>query len=178
MKNVLILIGLSLLLNACGEFSYKRGGSARDIENAHKACRGVSESDFSQCLEKQGWEVQKFDDQELFAVATVEDNRMQGQPKQTSSSSTESKQSNESESKTSENKETISKPEEPDPMQAYKINSWWKFGASDKKLMSDMESCTSKLGADHNPDMKNHMYTRAFIVCMHSEGWKALKAVK
>jgi hypothetical protein len=71
----ILIIGLSILISACGEVSYKRGASVRDIEMAHAACRGVPESAFSACLQKQGWEIQKFDDSDLFAEVSVTDNR-------------------------------------------------------------------------------------------------------
>lgn len=74
-KKQLIIITLAMIQIACGEVSYKRGASVRDIESAHKACRGVPESAFSDCLQKQGWEVQKFDDSDLFAEVSVTDNR-------------------------------------------------------------------------------------------------------
>lgn len=74
-KKRLIIIALAIIEVACGEVSYKRGASVRDIESAHKACRGVPESAFSDCLHKQGWEVQKFDDSDLFAETSVTDNR-------------------------------------------------------------------------------------------------------
>lgn len=74
-KKSFIIIVLSILTSACGEVSYKRGASVRDVENAHKACRGVDESAFSECLKKQGWEIQKFDDSDLFAEVSVTDNR-------------------------------------------------------------------------------------------------------
>ena len=71
----LIIIVLACIEVACGEVSYKRGATVRDVESAHKACRGVSEAEFSACLQKQGWEVQKFDDSDLFAEVSVTDNR-------------------------------------------------------------------------------------------------------
>lgn len=74
-KKSLIIIALAIVQIACGEISYKRGASVRDIESAHKACRGVPESAFSDCLQKQGWEIQKFDDSDLFAEVSVTDNR-------------------------------------------------------------------------------------------------------
>jgi hypothetical protein len=74
-KKYLTIIVLAITASACGEVSYKRGASVRDIESAHKACRGVSETEFSSCLQKQGWEVQKFDDSDLFAETSVTDNR-------------------------------------------------------------------------------------------------------
>jgi hypothetical protein len=176
MKNVLLLAVISAILMACGEFSYKRGGSAADIENAHKACRGVTESELSNCLEKQGWEVQKFEDQELFAVASVDDNRMQDKPR---SSSSTTKTSNQAVEVTSaELKKAMPEPEKTDSMQRYKINSWWKFGASDKKMTSDMNECSITLGEAHQPDIVNQTYTRLFVICMHDKGWQALKTIK
>lgn len=74
-KKLFIIIALSILISACGEVSYKRGASVRDVENAHKACRGVDEASFSECLKQQGWEIQKFDDSDLFAEVSVTDNR-------------------------------------------------------------------------------------------------------
>lgn len=74
-RKSLIIIALAIVQIACGEISYKRGASVRDIETAHKACRGVPESAFSDCLQKQGWEIQKFDDSDLFAEVSVTDNR-------------------------------------------------------------------------------------------------------
>lgn len=74
-NKTIIIIVLACIEVACGEVSYKRGASVRDIENAHKACRGVSEAEFSACLQKQGWEIQKFDDSDLFAEVAVTDNR-------------------------------------------------------------------------------------------------------
>lgn len=74
-KKTLLIILIAASISACGEVSYKRGASVRDIESAHKACRGVSEAEFSNCLQKQGWEVQKFDDSDLFAETSVTDNR-------------------------------------------------------------------------------------------------------
>lgn len=176
MKNALLLATISTIMISCGEFSYKRGGSATDIENAHKACRGVAESELSQCLEKQGWEVQKFEDQELFAVATMEDNRMQDKPRPLSPTAKDSNQMMEAAS--AEVKKSIPESEKTDPMQRYKINSWWKFGASDKKMTSDMSECSNTLGDTHLPDMVNQTYTRLFIICMHDKGWQALKAIK
>jgi hypothetical protein len=74
-NKLILIIGLTMFISACGEVSYKRGASVRDIENAHAACRGIPEENFSACLQKQGWEIQKFDDSELFAEASVTDNR-------------------------------------------------------------------------------------------------------
>ncbi len=75
LKKIILIIVLPLAASGCGEVSYKRGASVRDVETAHAACRGVSESEFSNCLQQQGWEIQKFDDSDLFAETSVTDNR-------------------------------------------------------------------------------------------------------
>lgn len=74
-KKTILIIVLSTLISACAEVSYKRGASVRDVENAHKACRGVPEAEFSACLQKQGWETPNVDDSDLFAEVSITDNR-------------------------------------------------------------------------------------------------------
>ncbi|MFA6040591.1 MAG: hypothetical protein WC733_03730 [Methylophilus sp.] len=181
-KNALLTALIISCLSACGEISYKMGGSARDVENAHASCRGVAEAELNQCLEKQGWKVQKFDDMDLFAVASVSDNRAQVKPSSTTESVTQTAKTEYEENAKSEPAKVAQKPEpaipHEDPMQLYKINSWWKFGASDKSLMTDSNACTATLGDAHKPDMSNQTYTRSFVICMHNKGWQALKAIK
>lgn len=73
-KNYLYLL-LVFLMAGCGEFTYKRGASIRDLEQTKQACKYASEASIDQCLEKNGWYVQKLDDVDLFATASVSDNR-------------------------------------------------------------------------------------------------------
>lgn len=107
-KKSALIIALTTITIACGEVSYKRGASVRDVENAHAACRGVAESDFSNCLEKQGWEIQKFDDSDLFAETSVTDNRGTP-PTKTEESSFVEMQENTHAQNAVENKEVQSK---------------------------------------------------------------------
>lgn len=200
-KKHIIIIALAMIEFACGEVSYKRGASVRDIESAHKACRGVPESAFSECLQKQGWEVQKFDDSELFAETSVTDNRgtppakhektMEEELQETASPVnsdahvTSSATTAKAESKTVA-AGTISAPSAAakpapvpvDPLKTYKINSWWKFGATPARLKADQNNCVATLGEAHQPDMVTQTYTRGLIECLHKNGWKALKAIK
>lgn len=200
MKNSLLLMVMVLCVNACGEISYKRGASARDVENAHKACRNLEESALSGCLEKQGWQIQKFEDSELFAEASVTDNRgnspsteaakagfFQPEPTQTSQENPTVAQTPTatSQATTSANNtpQASSKPaadslQTYNPMQTYNINSWWKMGASSVALSTDQKDCGTLVGAAHTPDFKTQTFTRGFISCMHSKGWKALKAIR
>jgi hypothetical protein len=182
-KNALLTALIMSCLNACGEISYKMGGSARDIENAHAACRGVAEAELNQCLEKQGWKVQKFDDMDLFAVASASDNRAQTPPLPNASQTEKTEYAENTKPAQANTEHKIERSSEQataniDPMQLYKINSWWKFGASDKSLLTDSNACAATLGEAHKPDMTNQTYTRSFVICMHNKGWKALKAAK
>lgn len=197
MKNGWVLMAMVLCISACGEVSYKRGASARDLEMAHKACRNGEESALSSCLEKQGWQVQKFDDSELFAETSVTDNRGNGvaESKQggfvqlevadapastlaepTSKTLPADHSQPTDKSKAEASAKVVSKPV--DLMQTYQINSWWKLGASSVALMSDQKDCGKVLGEVHVPDAKTQTYTRGFISCMHSKGWKALKTIR
>jgi hypothetical protein len=68
----LILISL---LPACGELSYKRGGSQQDIDRAHQACRGAGDQ-LATCLAEHGWQKPKEDAKDpLFATIEASDNR-------------------------------------------------------------------------------------------------------
>lgn len=66
----------------------------------------------------------------------------------------------------------------PDPMDLYKINSWWKIGAGMEANERDIKTCASSLGDGHQPDAKQQLYTRALLMCMKEKGWRALKAAK
>jgi hypothetical protein len=173
-KNALLTALIMSCLSACGEISYKMGGSARDVENAHAACRGVAEADLSLCLEKQGWKPQKFDDEDLFAVASVTDNRPSANinsAKVKPTIQTEQNTVNVVEEKTVP---SLIADKPINDNKTYHINSWWKMGGSDKQLNADMQTCSQSLDQEHVPDMKQQIYTRLFIVCMREHGWMAL----
>lgn len=66
---------IASMTTACGEITYKQGGSAQDIERAHQACRGAGEQ-LAGCLAKQGWQKPQMDAFDpLFATVTATDNR-------------------------------------------------------------------------------------------------------
>lgn len=56
-KTLSIVLTSSLLLAGCGgEFAYKRGASARDLEQAKQQCQHTSsETALGQCMEQNGW---------------------------------------------------------------------------------------------------------------------------
>lgn len=198
MKNI-ICLGLFLIVTtSCGEFAYKRGASASDLEATKKTCQKAgNETAIEKCLEDNGWVVQKLDalglpDSELFATASVSsDNRM---PNQTV---TEYETASKSEA---ESNEVLAKPQnaaasgetsakmttEPVKKEAatapavnayekYKITSWWKMGGSPHALELSMTACSEKLGAEHQPDKKTQTFTRGFAACMYENGWRGLR---
>lgn len=66
----------------------------------------------------------------------------------------------------------------PDPLDLYKINSWWKIGAGLEANERDIKACAMSLGDGHQPDAKQQLFTRAMLMCMKEKGWRALKAAK
>lgn len=68
---------LVALLPACGEVSYKRGGTQQDIDRAHQACRGSGDQ-LAACLAEQGWQKPKVDALDpLFATIETSDNHQE-----------------------------------------------------------------------------------------------------
>lgn len=190
------------LLAACGEISYKQGGSAQDIEKAHQACRGAGDQ-LSTCLAKQGWQKPKMDAFDpLFATVTLTDNR-QPDPSSTSSAMTvevkktvtepsdvvaNKQQDVHSTQKVMDNRAPTSTGQaattpqsstiNDGPDVSYAINSWWKMGGFPDLLAKDQRSCELKLGPQYQPDYKTQTYKRAFVVCMHDFGWVAVRNIK
>lgn len=80
--NKIIYLGLAMsLITGCGaEIAYKQGASARDLQANKAACQdAATEAALHQCLEKNGWAVQKLGEQwlsddDLFATVSSTDN--------------------------------------------------------------------------------------------------------
>lgn len=88
--NKIIYLALAVaFISGCGaEIAYKQGASARDLQANKASCQNAaSEAAINECLEKNGWAVQKFGEQwlsddDLFATASVADsNQISVQPK-------------------------------------------------------------------------------------------------
>jgi hypothetical protein len=84
MNKLFYLVLATLLMSGCGaEIAYKQGASARDLQANKAACQqATTEAALHQCLEDNGWAVQKLGEQwlsddDLFATASVsESNQM------------------------------------------------------------------------------------------------------
>ena len=201
MRNIICLGLILLAITSCGEFAYKRGASAKDLEATKKTCQSAgNEGAINKCLEDNGWVVQKLDalglpDSELFATASVSsDNRMPNQAvsekeafSKSETASDETLNKSEHDTKTAEmspktGTESIKKEAIPTSLappvnafEKYKINSWWKMGSNANALDLSMAACSAKLAAEHQPDRKNQTFTRGFAACMYENGWRGLR---
>ncbi len=190
------LILSALALTACGELSYKRGGTAQEIEQAHRACRGSGDQ-LSNCLKQHGWQTPQMDAFDpLFATVSVTDNR-QGLLSESTPILQASKDgaaavaasksgpfTTQTASPTQLAQAPLPSPTSPTstvndgPDTVYQINSWWKMGAFPEQLKKDQTSCEKKLGNDYLPDYATQSFKRGFVACMHTLGWMAVREVK
>jgi hypothetical protein len=169
MKKIPIITLVALFVTGCGEFAYKRGASAKDLEASKKICQNSGSSlSIEKCLEDNGWVVQKLDgiglpDSELFATASVTtDNRQPSMPSATSSTNKETEQTNEAALPVNN-------------LETYKITSWWKMGAGQNMLETDIKTCSDTLGKEHQPNRTTQTFTRGFALCMYQRSWRGLK---
>jgi hypothetical protein len=182
-KNIICLGLILVVTTSCGEFAYKRGASAKDLEATKKTCQNAgNESAIEKCLEDNGWVVQKLDalglpDSELFATASVtSDNRV---PNQSARETLPKSETVSGETSTNEVAEPVKKDVASIPtvnaFEKYKINSWWKMGGSRDALELSMAACSEKLDVAHQPDRKTQTFTRGFAACMYEKGWRGLR---
>jgi len=143
-----------LLLAGCGgEFSYKRGATAKDFQSEKQRCENASsdEKEIDECLQKQGWLVVN-ENKPLIPLS-------RGESKTISVADDAMA-------------ETDDKPV--DPLEQLQVNSWWRAGAGPQKLMTDSEACTAELGKAHSPKANMSLVTRGLLGCMQKKGWAAL----
>lgn len=181
MKNIICLSLILVVSTGCGEFAYKRGASAKDLEATKKTCQNAgNEAAIEKCLEDNGWVVQKLDalglpDSELFATASVSsDNRMPNQAVAENEIATAGKETS-TKALTEPVKKEVATAPAVNAFEKYKINSWWKMGGSPHALELSMTACSEKLGEEHQPDKKTQTFTRAFAACMYENGWRGLR---
>ena len=201
-KTLLLPVILSLLVSACGaEFAYKRGANRDDLESSKKACAAHAgdSSSMEKCLEEHGWVMQNFNDtdRELDPVidVSVTDNRgyvALGATKPTSAvdskiTSNAAKPASppvqvkpavmpvtiNSDGAIAATSPPAKKPA--DPMDTFKVSSWWKLGSGPEGLKPAVNECVESLGEAHKPDESTHLVTRGLLVCMAGKGWRGLR---
>jgi hypothetical protein len=179
-QHLIMMLLITSTLTACGEFAYKRGASATDLQQAKKECSSISnEQKAAECLEAKGWSVNNLDDSDLFAIASYSDSNPNQTPNKTSSIENiepverAKPTSNEEVNKEVQEVNAVTK-KAPNPLDKYKINSWWKMGSNGHSLETAINECVSTLGEAHRPDSKTQLATRGLAVCMREKGWRGL----
>ncbi|HEY3300916.1 MAG TPA: hypothetical protein VGJ90_09110 [Methylophilaceae bacterium] len=175
---------LILTLSACGDFAYKRGAGANDLASDKSACEARSNDHkmIEQCLNDKGWTVQKLDDLDPFATASVNtDNRVVSPDTNTYTKNTTvaNDTAAQASSGISPNSEKSSTPTAiADPLDKFIISSWWKIGGNAGSLQDAINECVAILGEAHRPNPITNEATRGLGVCMRDKGWRGLKAQK
>ncbi len=187
MKKIIPIL-LILTLSACGDFAYKRGAGANDLAADKSACEARSNDHkmIEQCLNDKGWTVQKLDDLDPFATASVNpDNRVISPDTNTYTKNTAPSNDNKTESATQTSSGTPPNSEKSttptpiaDPLDKFIISSWWKVGGNAGGLQDAINDCVATLGEAHRPNPITNEATRGLGLCMRDKGWRGLKAQK
>jgi hypothetical protein len=172
-----ITLVATLSLGACGELAYKRGASASDLASTRKSCMAKDSATeaVKKCMSENGWVVQNLDNAEPIATmqnepdpvidaSVTEDNRQFKNPTASTKISTINPLNT---------SPVIKKPA--DPMDTFKIGSWWKLGADADNLKNSINSCVMTLGKAHQPDPQTKQVTRGLLMCMKEKGWHGLR---
>ena len=189
-KSIHIALMMCLLLSACGEFAYKRGASRNDLENAKSMCatQGGSQASIEKCMEDNGWLVQQLNqgDPEIDPImepSVTTDNRgpdTAARSNKLRASSLEEKSTTSHEPASGNEKHVLPVQtqikKQADPMDTFKVSSWWKIGSGADSLKLAINECVSILGEKHRPDDKTQIATRGLLVCMNGKGWRGLRA--
>lgn len=166
----IVLLLTIFSLTGCGEFAYKRGAGAADLNKAQLGCQAQSSDPaaIEACLEKEGWTVQKLDALgELDPVAVITPNPDNRSPGVTSLAAAQAQVADPA---------GTNAPKKPaDPLDVFKISSWWKMGGSTDQLNGALNACVATLGESHRPDPLAQRATRGLLLCMRQSGWYGLQ---
>lgn len=165
----------SLMLVACGgEFAYKRGAGADQLTQAKTECAKAG-GPYEACMQSKGWTVHQMSDENPLAVfvpAAAGDHNTQervfveaNKPTNTPISRGES----------GAQPKPNGKKTPPDPLDKFKVSSWWKMGGGAGDLKNSIAACVDKLGPAHQPDMEKQIMTRGLILCLKDKGWYGLQ---
>ncbi|MDI1298465.1 hypothetical protein [Methylotenera sp.] len=167
----------ALLLSACGELAYKRGATANDLASMKKTCatKDSAKEAVAKCMSDNGWTVQNLDVADPIASMQSEadpvieatedkDNRQTAKPQLVSKPNT---------TNTENSVPQESKPA--DPMDTFKISSWWKLGGSPDNLKSSIQECVKSVGEAHEPNVQSKKVTRGLLLCMQKKDWHGLR---
>lgn len=168
----------ALLMNGCGEFAYKRGASVSDLENTKKVClaKDSNQTAIEKCMEDNGWIVQSLGSKDpvepepALEAFINPDNRQAGTPL---TANTKGISTDKPSSGTEQLPQAVKKVA--DPMEIFKISSWWKLGGGAENLKIATSECVAKLGEIHRPNNQTNKVTRSLLLCMSEKGWRGLR---
>ncbi|MBI3430997.1 MAG: hypothetical protein HY018_02140 [Hydrogenophilales bacterium] len=166
---------LALPLSGCGEFAYKRGASAGDLEAAKKTCREKgSGAAYEQCLADSGWTVQNLGRMEPLDADPVIEASVIPSNIRIENATSAAPDKHDAEDKGSGPAPT----RKPDLLDTFKVSSWWKAGSGASSLEVDTNACVAQLGEAHRPvqTQQTQTATRGLLLCMKAKGWSALRA--
>lgn len=176
------LLLVALLFSGCGEFAYKRGANAGDLETAKKSCQANAPDSAAveKCMADNGWVVQNLDKMEpLDADPVVEASVIPSDRRiENAASHPPAKQAAEppSQALSSSLPATADVKRDPGMLDTFKVSSWWKAGSSAESLKTDTGECVARLGEAHRPDNQTQTVTRGLLLCMKEKGWSGLRA--
>jgi hypothetical protein len=187
-RRMLWLTTITIVLTACGEFSYKRGASAAQLENTRQSCQAKStEIAIEKCMEDSGWTIKKLDSFEIFTEAepkSDEPSELQATENRNDLNTQNAQKTGDAQAVVADKQQTLSnanatksktKVTSSNPLDTHVVSSWWKMGVKPDAFKSDSNMCVEKLGEAHKPEGKTQTVTVGFITCMNEKGWKALK---
>lgn len=165
----------SLLLVACGEIAYKRGASANDLDKTRTACaaKDSTKTAIEKCMKENGWVVQNLENSEPISTMQNESDPFIEESITTDNRHTEVPNI----SKNVTGDKTVNTPgnkKPADPMDTFKIGSWWKLGGGSGNLKLSIQECITTLGEAYQPDPQTKRVTRGLLLCMKGKGWHGL----
>jgi hypothetical protein len=174
-----ILLLLFLTFSGCGEFAYKRGANASDLEAAKKSCgeKEAAPSSVAKCLSNAGWTIQNLammesiePDPVIDASVIPSDRRIENP-----AVAMPHRPGSEGLALSDAGQPTTIEKITTDMADTFKISSWWKAGSGAVSLKSDTEECVAKLGEAHRPNSQTQQTSRGFLLCMKGKGWSGLR---
>lgn len=168
LHNTMLAVTFVSALTACGgEFSYKQGATAQDLQNQKSDCEegGRSAEEMNKCLKDNGWIVVDMDSDYSLkprklkpVTATYSEptnNPLAEQPVAESHAAAEPIIPN-------------------DPFEIIKVNSWWKTGAGPEQLYLDGDACLESLGEGYEANANFSKLSLGVAYCMEDKNWRVL----
>ena len=170
------LLLAALLMSGCGELAYKRGASAGDLQAAKKSCQAnaADAATVEKCMADKGWAIQNLEQMEPLddADPVIEASPLPSNQRIENAASAPS-----AGQAAATPPPAAARPGKiPDPLDRFKVSSWWKTGSGAASLQADTDTCVARLGEAHRPNPQTQTATRGLLLCMKEMGWSGLRA--